>query len=122
VLDLPVHHRHTDEETMTTSNGTTRTMRVRREDLVSRQEAADILGVHPNQIDKMGRDRILRRFTIKSVRRIFYLRSEVEGCIVELGPDDELEEVTVTPGQEYVHGLDPAEEDPRRVMPRSESP
>jgi hypothetical protein len=105
----------------------TSTMRVRREDLVSRQEAADILQIHPNMIDRMGRERILRRYIIKGVRRVFYLRSEVEDCIVELGPGDEIietdddsgDEVTVTPGREYVHGLDPADEDPRRVMPEA---
>lgn len=66
---------------------TTKTARVRREDLVNRYEAAKILGVHPNTIDKLGKPgadgspATLRRYRIRSVRGAFYLRTDVEDCI-----------------------------------------
>lgn len=79
---------------------------MRREDLVDRHEAATILGVHPNSIDQMAADKVLHKYHIRGLRKILFLRTEVEDCI-EPVPDT------------YVHGLDPAEEDPRRAMPGS---
>lgn len=61
---------------------------IRREDLVDRNEAAEILGIHPNTIDRMGRERELRRYRVRGVRGVLYLRTEVEGAIEEI-PHDE---------------------------------
>lgn len=69
-----------------------RTMRVRRDELVSRQEAAEILHLHPNIIDRMGREKILTRYKIAGVRRVFYLKAQVESCIVEMDPDETFDE------------------------------
>ena len=66
---------------------TSRTARVRREDLVNRHEAAEILGVHPNTIDRLsklqsnGSPPVLRRYRIRAVRGAFYLRADVEDMI-----------------------------------------
>lgn len=55
--------------------------KVRRADLVNRREAARILGIHPNTVDRLGHDGTLTRYHIKGVRGVMYLRSEVEGAI-----------------------------------------
>jgi hypothetical protein len=56
-------------------------MRVRREDLVTRGEAAALLQVHPNSIDQLAEDGIIRRYHIRGLRGIYFLRTEVEDCI-----------------------------------------
>lgn len=52
-----------------------------REDLVDRHEAARILGVHPNTIDRLGKTKVLKRWSIRGVRGVFYVRTDVEACI-----------------------------------------
>ena len=50
---------------------------------MSRREVADWLRIHPNSVDKLGRDGILRRHRIEGLDVLVYLRKEVEGIVVE---------------------------------------
>jgi excisionase family DNA binding protein len=58
-----------------------KTVKVRRVDLVDRHEAAEILGVHPNSIDQLAEDKVIRKYHIRGLRKILFLRAEVEDCI-----------------------------------------
>jgi hypothetical protein len=50
---------------------------------MSRQEVADFLRIHPNSVDKLARDGVLRRHRILGLKSLLYLRDEVKGIVVE---------------------------------------
>ena len=64
------------------------TGRLTRAELCTRTEAAEILGVHPNTIDRLGREKTLSRYGIKGMKHtILYSREQVANCIVEIDED-----------------------------------
>lgn len=54
---------------------------IRREDLISRQAAAKVLGCHPNSADRWLAEAGAKKYRVRGDRRIFYLRAAVEGCL-----------------------------------------
>lgn len=59
--------------------------RFRREELCDRHEAAEMLGIHVNSVDRLGRDKILSRYGIKGMTHtVLYSREQVAGLIIEL--------------------------------------
>jgi hypothetical protein len=86
-----------DPQGTTAGNGR---MRIRRDELATREEAAEILGVHPNTIDRLGKPgpgQVLRRYAIRGVRGTFYLKTAVEDCIIPLDNDTTEQDVTAIP-------------------------
>ena len=53
---------------------------VRREDLISRQAAAELLKVHPNTSDRWLAEHGAQKYRIRGDGRIFYLRTAVAAC------------------------------------------
>jgi hypothetical protein len=51
---------------------------IRREDLISRQAAAHLLGIHRNTMDKAARDAGMKKHKVRGDNRVYYLRAEVE--------------------------------------------
>ena len=53
---------------------------------MSRREVAHYLRCHPNSVDKLAREGLLKRHRIEGLDLLLYLRKEVEGIVIE---DDE---------------------------------
>ena len=63
--------------------------RLSRAELCTRTEAAEILGCHPNTIDRLGREKTLKRYGIRGMKHtILYSRDEVANCIHEIDDED----------------------------------
>jgi hypothetical protein len=62
---------------------------VRPEDLINRTDAAKLLKIHVNTLDRAVRESGLRRFRRRDDRRVFFLREEIQGIelIVEVTDD-----------------------------------
>jgi predicted site-specific integrase-resolvase len=62
---------------------------VRPEDLINRTDAAKLLKIHVNTLDRAVREGGLRRFRRRDDRRVFFLREEIQGIelIVEVTDD-----------------------------------
>jgi DNA-binding transcriptional MerR regulator len=59
---------------------------IRIEDLINRTDAARLLKIHPNTLDREANKAGLRKFRRRDDRRVFFLRTEIEriNLIVEV--------------------------------------
>lgn len=54
------------------------TASVRREDVISRGEAAALLDIHVNTVDRWAKKAGLKKYRKHGDNRVFYLRSEID--------------------------------------------
>lgn len=62
---------------------------VRREDLISRRAAAELLGIHANTLDRAAKQAGLRKYKVLGDNRIFYRRDEIGGIDIFVEVEDE---------------------------------